>query len=562
MVAATQHLPVAEQLKAVLAPGSELFYSAEQHGHYLASCEGYERSGVWVVRLSGRCDDNGQPFYLQEIPAILALANQVHQSPQRFTLHPISTGNNWGYGSALAADPSAIILDLSLLTRIRVDDADLGLFTLEPGVTQQMLRDYLDQHRLPYMVPVTGAGPSCSVLANALERGYGITPYTDHFGAVNALKAFLPDGSRYQSAISQLDQSGQDLIDKTFKWKLGPYLDGLFTQSGIGVVTEVTVRLKKNPPAFDSFYLQFAADEDFESAVIIARELLQRLEGVVGSINIMDKRRVLSMMVANPNGAAAHQIMSAEQVEALGKKHDVPAWTVIGTLYGEPEVVKAGRVIVNRLSAGKLKRKIYSNGWLVRFGKLALSLLPGHLLQEPRKMLQSLDSGTAIMQGTPNQVALPLAFWRNATLNADPSRMMDPARDHCGLLWYAPLVHFQPASMRAFVEHVRAVAPKYGIEPMITFTSLRHDTVDSTIPIVFDRSKPELVRQATECLQTLVRQGLKQGFVPYRLNLQQQNELIDKAAVCWQAGNTVKQALDPYQILSPGRYSGITAKER
>lgn len=552
---ATENLLIAEQLRAVLSADSELFYSSDKNGHYLASCEGYERSGVWVVRLGGSKDPSGQPYYLQEIPAILQLANVVHQSPQRFTIHPISTGNNWGYGSALAADPEAIILDLSRLTNIQIDDADLGLFTLEPGVTQQMLRDFLDQYQLPYMVPVTGAGPSCSLLANALERGYGITPYTDHFGAVNALKAFLPDGSRYQSAISELDQSGQDLIDKTFKWKLGPYLDGLFTQSGMGVVTEVTLRLKKNPAAFDSFYLQFARDEDLESAVIIARELLQRLEGIVGSINIMDKRRVLSMMVANPNGTAAHQIMTAEQVETLGKKHDVPAWTLIGTLYGEPEVVKAGRAIVNRLSAGKLKRKIYSNGWLVWMGKLAVRLIPGRLLEEPRKMLQSLDNGTAIMQGVPNQVALPLAFWRNPVKQADPSRIMDPARDHCGLLWYAPLVHFQPASMRAFVEHVRSVAPKYSIEPMITFTSLRHDTVDSTIPIVFDRSKPDVVRQARECLQTLVGEGLKQGFVPYRLNLQQQDELVDENAVCWKSGYALKNTLDPNQILSPGRYS-------
>lgn len=558
---AKQNLPVAEQLRAVLAPGSELFYSAERHGHYLASCEGYERSGVWVVRLSGRCDDNEQPFYLQEIPAILALANQVHQSPQRFTIHPISTGNNWGYGSALASDPSAIILDLSLLTRIRVDDADLGLFTLEPGVTQQMLRDYLDQHRLAYMVPVTGAGPSCSVLANALERGYGITPYTDHFGAVNALKAFLPDGSRYQSSISSMDQSGYDLIDKTFKWKLGPYLEGLFTQSNLGIVTEVTLRLKKNPADFDSFYLQFANDSDLDAAVLIARELLQRLEGTVGSINIMDKRRVLSMMVNNPNGAGQHQIMSQLQVEQLGKKHDVPAWTLIGTLYGEPEMVKAGRRIVNRLSAGKVKRRIYSNGWLVRLGKLAVNLIPGQLLAEPRKMLQSLDNGTAIMQGSPNQVALPLTFWRNPRQTTDVNRLMDPARDQCGLLWYAPLVVFQPTVMRAFVEHVRIVAPKYGIEPMITFTSLRHDTVDSTIPVVFNRGNPFAQQQAEACLDELVVAGLKQGFAPYRLNLQQQAELLDDKAVCWQWGSAIKLASDPNQILSPGRYSVLKPKE-
>lgn len=555
-------LLAAESIKQLLSPGSELFYSDELTNHYLSSCEGYKRHGVWVLRLSGATDQSGRPYYLDEIPAILQLANQLSDTKARFSLHPISTGNNWGYGSALAADSNAVILDLSRLTHIQIEDAELGLFSVGPGVTQQMLREFLDTNQLSYMVPVTGAGPSCSLLANALERGYGITPYTDHFGAVNALKAFLPDGKRYQSSISSMDQSGHDLIDKTFKWKLGPYLDGLFTQSNLGIVTEVTLRLKKNPADFDSFYLQFADDSDFEAAVLIARELLQRLEGTVGSINVMDKRRVLSMMVNNPNGAGQHQIMSPQQVEQLGKKHDVPAWTLIGTLYGEPEMVKAGRRIVNRLSAGKVKRRIYSNGWLVSLGKLALNLLPGQLLAEPRKMLQSLDNGTAIMQGRPNQVALPLAFWRNPHKVADANRLMDPARDQCGLLWYAPLVVFQPTVMRAFVEHVRSVAPKYGIEPMITFTSLRHDTVDSTIPVVFDRENPIAQQQAEACLAELVVAGLKQGFAPYRLNLQQQAELLDENAVCWQWGSAIKLASDPNQILSPGRYSVLKPKEQ
>ncbi len=552
-------LLAAVRIKQSLTVGSELFFSDDTTGHYLASCEGYRRHGVWVIKLSGLADQTGRPYYLDEIPAILQLANELSDTEAKFSLHPVSTGNNWGYGSALAADSTAVILDLSQLTHIQIEDAELGLFSVGPGVTQQMLRDFLDVNQLPYMVPVTGAGPSCSLLANALERGYGITPYTDHFGAVNALKAFLPDGKRYQSSISSMDQSGLDLVDKTFKWKLGPYLDGLFTQSNLGIVTEVTLRLKKTPADFDSFYLQFANDSDFEVAVLIARELLQRLEGTVGSINIMDKRRVLSMMVTNPNGAGQHQIMSPQQVELLGKKHDVPAWTLIGTLYGEPEMVKAGRCIVNRLSAGKVKRRIYSNGWLVKLGKLAVDLMPGQLLAEPRKMLQSLDNGTAIMQGTPNQVALPLAFWRNPRQRADANRLMDPAKDECGLLWYAPLVVFQPTVMRAFVEHVRSVAPQFGIEPMITFTSLRHDTVDSTIPIVFDRGNAIAQQQAEACLHELVVGGLRQGFAPYRLNLQQQTELLDHKAVCWQWASAIKLASDPNQILSPGRYSVLKA---
>ena len=116
-------------------------------------------------------------------------------------------------------------------------DPELGLVTVEPGVTQAQLRSYLDEHHLPFMVPASGAGPSCSLLGNAVERGYGITPYSDHFAAVTALEAVLPNGEVYRSAHAAM---GGTTVDRAFKWGVGPYLEGLFTQGTFGIVTEMT----------------------------------------------------------------------------------------------------------------------------------------------------------------------------------------------------------------------------------------------------------------------------------------------------------------------------------
>ena len=544
-----------QQLKARVSPQTSVGL-VDTSSRFYASCEGFARTDIIVIQLTVELDGAGQPSYLSDIPAILGLANELANSPDKFTVYPISTGHNWGYGSALAPDANAVILDLSTLVRINFDDVDSGLVTVEPGVTQQMLRDAIDAKQLPFMVPVTGAGPSCSILANALERGYGITPYTDHFAAVNAIKGFLPQGQRYQSSISELDQSGLDAVDKTFKWKVGPYLDGLFTQSGLTIATEITIRLKRNPAAFDSFYLQFADDDDLETAANCVQQILLRLEGIVGSVNLMDRRRVLSMMIKNPNGASTHQAMSSAQVELLAKQHDVPAWTVVGTLYGEQSVVNAARTVVNEIASGKVKRRIYSESLLIRMAKFIFSCLPQAWFADIRQMLKSLDNGVAIMKGFPNQVALPLAYWRNPRVNADANRVMDPAVDGCGLLWYAPLVQFRASQLRLLVNHVRSICPKYGIEPMITFTSLRHDTVDSTIPIVFDLHNSSALADANACLDELVKVGLDVGLVPYRLNIAQQQQLLDKNTVFWDWANRIKAVTDPNQILSQRRYTG------
>jgi len=168
---------------------------------------------------------------MRSIPAVLCPENQeqvaaVLQVAQRWHVgvYPVSTGNNWGYGSANPVEDGCVILDLSRLDRISDFDPELGVVTVEPGVTQGALRDFLDSHEGDYLVPVTGAGPNCSILGNALERGYGITPITDHFAAVTKLEAILPDGTLYRTPLSEL---GGEEVDGLFKWGLGPYLDGL-----------------------------------------------------------------------------------------------------------------------------------------------------------------------------------------------------------------------------------------------------------------------------------------------------------------------------------------------
>jgi len=535
---------LAEHITGVLSEQAIVLKADDEFASYQKNCELAPANIRLVVKVATE----------QDVLAILQLAQRLAGTAEAFSLFPISTGRNWGYNSAMPNRAATVILDLANLTQIRIIDQELGLFAVQPGVTQQLLRDFLDKQQLPFMVPVTGAGPTCSILGNALERGYGITPYTDHFGAVTAMRAILADGSIVQSAVAELDQSSEQLIDHTYKYGVGPYLDGLWTQSNLAVITEITVRLKAEPAAFDAFYIQFKDDSDFEVAQQIVFSILRDLEGVVGSVNIMDRRRVAAMMAPNPNGPASHTVMTDKQVELIAKQYDIPAWTLAGTLYGKQRVVKAAAAEVKTIVAGRANKLLFSSSLLIKAGQLAVKLFPT-LLAKPAKMLASLNAGIEIMRGRPNQVALPLAYWRNAAVNPAERAALNPAQDGCGLFWYAPLVPMRATAMRSYIEHVRSVCPKYGIEPMITFTSLRHDMVDSTIPIVFNLQNAEAASLAKACLEELVSEGLKQGWVPYRLNLHQQATLLNADSSFWRIVTKLKTALDPNNILSPGRYN-------
>lgn len=489
------------------------------------------------------------------IGQLLSLANK-----EGFCIFAISSGKNWGYGS-FRLDSSKrpnVILDLSKLKGITVTDRNSGLVTLQPGVTQQELYEFLLNNNWPYMTPVTGAGPTCSIVGNALERGYGITPRTDHFAAVNALKAYIPHPEYceriFESAISSQDLSDHDFVDKTFKWGLGPYLDGIFSQSNLGIVSEMTIRLAPLPKKFCSFYIKIQHHAHFPAALDVIRETLQQFENNVGSINLMDRRRLVSMTSLNPNGPSNHQVMSESQIASLAKQNQLPEWMVVGSIYGSNKVVQAIKADIQR-HVGKIGSIYFSDSFLMVFAKKILSLpLPNlKIISTIRKQLQSMQEGADIMLGIPNQVALPLAYWRNPRISGNKDTHLNPANDGCGLLWYAPLIPMHEESLEKFIVFIRTTCPQFGIEPLITFTNLRHDCIDATVPLVFDLENSIAVNQAHECLNKLIDEGKKFGFVPYRLSAEQQSKL-DFSPVYWQTVKMIKETLDPNNILNPGRY--------
>jgi 4-cresol dehydrogenase (hydroxylating) len=111
-----------------------------------------------------------------------------------------------------------------------------------------------------------------------------------------------------------------------------------------------------------------------------------------------------------------------------------------------------------------------------------------------------------------------------------------------------------PSNLREFTTFIREVTPKYCIEPLITFTNLKHDCVDSTVPIVFNLANRAEVENAHACLNELINEGAKRGYVPYRLDIKQQQKL-DGKHVFWQTTSLIKDALDPNHILAPQRYN-------
>ncbi len=479
------------------------------------------------------------------LPELMRIA-QRHRVP----VHPLSTGRNWGYGSALPVREDVVIVDLSPLCRILHFDPEMGVVTLEPGVTQGMLAQFLDRNGHPFMVPTTGAGPECSLLGNALERGYGVTPHTDHFAAVTDIEAVLADGSLYRSAMREA--GGEDLA-RLFKWGLGPYANGLFTQSGLGIVTRMSIMLVRRPEAVRVCLFSLKDDALLEPAVERIRALLARLPGTVGGLNLMNRHRVLAMSAPYPAGRiGADGLIPPAVIEELGRQYQVMPWTGFGTLYGSRRMVAAAQKEIRDGLDGVASRLLFlSQDSANRLLGLA-RWLPGPRGKRLASTAATLARSLELVEGRPNETTLPLAYWRSP--GATPGAPRNPARDGCGLIWYAPLVPMRPSGARAYVDMVVAVTRRHGIEPLLTFTSLSDKLFDSTVPLLFDRRDPRQVAAAHACYDELVARGREQGWFPYRMTVAAMPGLAQLLDDSGRLHRRLRAALDPHDVLAPGRY--------
>ncbi len=174
----------------------------------------------------------------QAISLVLEKANR-----ENLKLWPISGGMNYGYGTSLPVGEHHYIFDLSQLKKITYN-RDSHSVTIEPGVNQQDLADFLDKHNLPYLVPTTGLGPNGSLLGNALDGGYGLTPQTDHFDALSEIEGVFGNGTPFRHSYQDLSCT---TMAQSWPAQTGPTFTSLLCQGNYAIVSRATLQLARAP---------------------------------------------------------------------------------------------------------------------------------------------------------------------------------------------------------------------------------------------------------------------------------------------------------------------------
>lgn len=466
---------------------------------------------------------------------------------------PISRGKNWGYGDACAPTQGNLIIDLSGMNRILEVNAELAYAVIEPGVTQGQLVDYIHKNGLPLMLDVTGAGVDASVVGNVLERGSGHTPYGDHFATSCNYEVVLSDGSIITTGFGSFDNSQAQHV---YKWGVGPSLDGIFTQSNLGIITRMTVWLMPRPERFLMFLVILKDAASVGPFFDVIRRL--RLAGTLRStLHCFNDRRLLPSSVRFPwdqaGGQKALEVERGELFRKLCEDHGIPAWAATGSIQGGKAEVGAMKRSIRRALASVPGLRIVflsprSLEWARRFASWVSATRWGGTLA---RRLDSARVGMDMLLGKPSNKTLRGSHWRART---SQDEVADPLDTGSGLAWISPILPMTASAISEVCSLSEQIFHRYGFEYQVTITAITERALIAVQSICFDRSNPEEITRARECENALVTELLRRGYVPYRGPLSVMQNVWRSAPNYWDAVSALKRVYDGKGIIAPGRY--------
>lgn len=455
------------------------------------------------------------PRSTTDVQAIVRAAN-THRVP----LYPISTGNNIGLGSRSAVEAGQVIVDLGYrMNRILEIDERLAYAVVEPGVTYQAMYDELVRRGNKLMLDVTSGPPQGGLIGNALDKGAGYTPYFDHFGFSCGMEIVLGNGEMLRTGDGALNS--EHLVNwHTSKYSFGPILDGLFAQSNYGIVTRMGFWLLPRPPAVQSFHFAFPEDDDLEEIIELCRPL--KLSNFVPSLfRVSNDLYLCGSEGQSSEFAASHGKKSISDAgrRKLRESHGLGSWNVSGAFYGPSAEAMAPQI-----------QRVREH--FMRSGKA------NYISHEEAKMIPPLQVAINAFSGIPSLGELGLLKWRPGGGNT----------------WFLPGTPMDGKVANEFQKICRKIYEEHGLDYMVMNVCGPRFARGLHV-MTFNREDADERKRADDCYKKMSIEVAKRGVFVGRAPVDYHDFHMQQAMPSYRdACNAVKRALDPNNVVAPGRY--------
>ena len=487
------------------------------------------------------------PASVEQVQAVVRIANR-----HRIPLYAISTGKNFAYGGPGPNLRGSVTVDLKRMNRILEVDERRHCALVEPGVSYMDFYRHLQEHDLKVWVDTADVGWG-GLLGNALDRGVGYTlgPYRDHASAATGLEVVLPNGEVMRTGMGALpgSKAWQD-----YKHGFGPDPASLFPQGNFGIVTKMGFRLMPRPEHWRTGLITVPRRRDFAPLVDMVNYLTDLFvigEPLYGS--------PLTGLLGNAEFRKAAVAFDEPGMDRLAAANGLHSWQVELQFYGSEK-----STLANWEWAKDLIRRSVPDANCFDGESLRVPVTQEQIERSTRPYPAPYASTMRrnVMHGVPK-----LYMWRSPSrTDADPDTWNET---HIGL--FSVVSRSGEAvfeAQRAFAEVARK--SRAGTEYVSSLlTPLNWHQYCFLIGNSFfgtttrnDNSPEGKLRQLQELRQVL-RLNAQAGLGDYRAPPLLQDDVAEQYSfnnhVLRRFNETLKDAIDPNGILSPGR-GGIWPK--
>ncbi len=454
------------------------------------------------------------PTTVEEIQEILRVANE-HRVP----LWTHGTGRNNVYGGPAPRVGGSVIVSLRNMNRVLEINEELGYAVVEPGVRWFDLYEAIKagNHRLMLSFADLGWG---GVIGNTLDHGATYMPYGVDMGMQCGMEVVLANGEVMRTGMGAMPGNRSWHV---YKRGLGPTPDQLFMSRTSGSVTKMGVWLMPYPEVYMPLWLRVWKDDDLAAVVDTLRTLM--LDGTIRMVPQIINTVLMSSVFSNREQWQERGPIPVDVIDRMARELDIGRWLMRFALYGDEAVVD------HRFA--KIKAAFERiEGAEVWGAKCAPEDIPS--LEHPAERIQG---------GVPNLEWNAMTGWYGGEQGG-----------HIGFSPVAPLTGHDALAVR---DLLRGMIEEAGLDYMAALIPINARSFIHVAMVIFDTKNEAQARAAYDVTQRLVREAAKQGYGEYRAHL----DFMDLAADQYSFNDnayrrfteTIKDALDPNGILSPGK---------
>ena len=466
------------------------------------------------------------PTTVEEIQAILAVANE-HEVP----LWTHGQGRNNGYGGGAPVVSGSVVVSLRDMNRVLEINEELGYAVVEPGVRWFDLYEAIKAGGHKLMVSIADLGWG-SVVGNSLDNGATYMPYGVDQASWCGMEVVLPNGDVMRTGMGAMPGNKSWHL---YKRSLGPSADLLFTQSNFGIVTKMGYWLMPEPEVYMPLWLRLPKDDDLATATEVMRTLMLddtlRMNPQIMSGTLL--AAVLSERKAHwddPNTPIPQDVL-----DKMGEELGFGRWIMRFALYGDDAVVD------HRFA--KIKNAFESaipdaEVWGAKY--------------TPDQIADIQDPSERVQGGVPSLDLNAMTGWYGG--------------EQGGHIGFSPVLPMTGEDALRVRDIMRQEMEAIGLDYMAALIPINARSMIHVTMVIFDTASVEQSEKAYAACRRAVTAAAKEGYGEYRAHL----DFMDLAAEQYSFGDhaqrrfneTIKDALDPNGILSPGKQSIWPARMR